>query len=131
MLQIYASRVAAEIERLKQEEALARQARVRLEVRGPTEVVRVLDLPAHRVLFCARDAGDEIAVAFLAFDERLRLINGVIKPGYERLKADLPPSAECLVDSHKAGRWRAGRPRAYRPHNHRSSSRLQGSVTRE
>ncbi|MCK6461427.1 MAG: hypothetical protein L6Q95_16220, partial [Planctomycetes bacterium] len=34
------------------------------------EVVRVLDVPAHRVLFAARAAGEEIAVAYLAFDER-------------------------------------------------------------
>jgi signal transduction histidine kinase len=34
------------------------------------DVVSVLDVPAHRVLFAARAAGDEIAVAYLAFDER-------------------------------------------------------------
>ncbi|MFI5403519.1 MAG: hypothetical protein ACHQ1G_11325, partial [Planctomycetota bacterium] len=34
------------------------------------EVLRALDVPAHRVLFAARGVGDEIAVAFLAFDER-------------------------------------------------------------
>ena len=35
--------------------------------------------------------------SFLAFDERLRLINGVIKPGYERLKADLQARSPRLV----------------------------------
>ncbi len=35
--------------------------------------------------------------SFLAFDERLRLINGVIKPGYERLKADLQAKSPRLV----------------------------------
>ena len=35
--------------------------------------------------------------AFLAFDERLRLINGVIKPGYERLKAELQAQSPRLV----------------------------------
>jgi adenosine deaminase len=35
--------------------------------------------------------------SFLAFDERLRLINGVIKPGYERLKADALARAPTLV----------------------------------
>jgi adenosine deaminase len=35
--------------------------------------------------------------SFLAFDERLRLINGVIKPGYERLKADALSRAPTLV----------------------------------
>jgi len=40
-------------------------------VRRGIGVVRVLDLPAHRVLFSAQPAGPEIAVAFLAFDEQL------------------------------------------------------------
>jgi adenosine deaminase len=35
--------------------------------------------------------------SFLAFDERLRLINGVIKPGYERLKADQQARSPKLV----------------------------------
>lgn len=35
--------------------------------------------------------------SFLAFDERLRLINGVIKPGYERLKADAQAQSPTLV----------------------------------
>jgi adenosine deaminase len=35
--------------------------------------------------------------SFLAFDQRLRLINGVIKPGYERLKADLQARSPTLV----------------------------------
>ncbi len=35
--------------------------------------------------------------SFLAFDERLRLINGVIKPGYERLKADVLAQSSTLV----------------------------------
>ncbi len=35
--------------------------------------------------------------SFLAFDERLRLINGVIKPGYERLKADVQAQSPRLV----------------------------------
>ncbi len=35
--------------------------------------------------------------SFLAFDERLRLINGVIKPGYERLKADVQARSPRLV----------------------------------
>jgi adenosine deaminase len=35
--------------------------------------------------------------SFLAFDERLRLINGVIKPGYERLKAEALAGAPTLV----------------------------------
>ena len=35
--------------------------------------------------------------SFLAFDERLRLINGVIKPGYERLKADALARSPTLV----------------------------------
>jgi adenosine deaminase len=35
--------------------------------------------------------------SFLAFDERLRLINGVIKPGYERLKAELLAQSPRLV----------------------------------
>jgi adenosine deaminase len=35
--------------------------------------------------------------SFLAFDERLRLINGVIKPGFERLKADVLARAPTLV----------------------------------
>jgi adenosine deaminase len=35
--------------------------------------------------------------SFLAFDERLRLINGVIKPGYERLKADIQAQSPRLV----------------------------------
>ncbi len=34
------------------------------------DVLRTLDVPAHRVLFAARGVGEEIAVAFLAFDER-------------------------------------------------------------
>ncbi len=35
--------------------------------------------------------------SFLAFDERLRLINGVIKPGYERLKAEALAQSSTLV----------------------------------
>ena len=35
--------------------------------------------------------------SFLAFDERLRLINGVIKPGYERLKAEVQSRSPRLV----------------------------------
>lgn len=35
--------------------------------------------------------------SFLAFDERLRLINGVIKPGYERLMADAQAQSPTLV----------------------------------
>jgi hypothetical protein len=35
--------------------------------------------------------------SFLAFDERLRLINGVIKPGYERLKAEQLAQSPTLV----------------------------------
>jgi adenosine deaminase len=35
--------------------------------------------------------------SFLAFDERLRLINGVIKPGYERLKAEVQAQSPRLV----------------------------------
>lgn len=35
--------------------------------------------------------------SFLAFDERLRLINGVIKPGYERLKAEALAQSPTLV----------------------------------
>jgi adenosine deaminase len=35
--------------------------------------------------------------SFLAFDERLRLINGVIKPGYERLKAEIQAQSPRLV----------------------------------
>jgi adenosine deaminase len=35
--------------------------------------------------------------SFLAFDERLRLINGVIKPGYERLKAEDQAKSPTLV----------------------------------
>ena len=35
--------------------------------------------------------------SFLAFDERLRLINGVIKPGYERIKAELQAQSPRLV----------------------------------
>ena len=35
--------------------------------------------------------------SFLAFDERLRLINGVIKPGYERLKAEVQARSPRLV----------------------------------
>jgi adenosine deaminase len=35
--------------------------------------------------------------SFLAFDERLRLINGVIKPGYERLKAEVLAQSPTLV----------------------------------
>jgi adenosine deaminase len=35
--------------------------------------------------------------SFLAFDERLRLINGVIKPGYERLKAEEQAKSPTLV----------------------------------
>jgi len=35
--------------------------------------------------------------SFLAFDERLRLINGVIKPGFERLKAEVLARAPTLV----------------------------------
>jgi adenosine deaminase len=35
--------------------------------------------------------------SFLAFDERLRLINGVIKPGYERLKAEQLARSPTLV----------------------------------
>lgn len=35
--------------------------------------------------------------SFLAFDERLRLINGVIKPGYERLKAEVQSHSPRLV----------------------------------
>jgi adenosine deaminase len=35
--------------------------------------------------------------SFLAFDERLRLINGVIKPGYERLKAEELARSPTLV----------------------------------
>jgi len=39
-------------------------------VRPGIDVVGVLDVPAHRVLYAARAAGEEIAVAYLAFDER-------------------------------------------------------------
>jgi adenosine deaminase len=35
--------------------------------------------------------------SFLSFDQRLRLINGVIKPGYERLMAEQAASAPTLV----------------------------------
>ena len=35
--------------------------------------------------------------SFLAFDERLRLINGVIKPGFERLKAEALARAPTVV----------------------------------
>jgi adenosine deaminase len=35
--------------------------------------------------------------SFLAFDERLRLINGVIKPGYERLMAEEQAKSPTLV----------------------------------
>jgi adenosine deaminase len=35
--------------------------------------------------------------SFLAFDERLRLINGVIKPGFERIKADVQAQSPRLV----------------------------------
>ena len=35
--------------------------------------------------------------SFLAFDERLRLINGVIKPGYERLMAEAQANSPTLV----------------------------------
>jgi adenosine deaminase len=35
--------------------------------------------------------------SFLAFDERLRLINGVIKPGYERLMAEVQARSPRLV----------------------------------
>jgi adenosine deaminase len=35
--------------------------------------------------------------SFLSFDQRLRLINGVIKPGYERLLAEQAASAPTLV----------------------------------
>ncbi len=35
--------------------------------------------------------------SFLAFDERLRLINGVIKPGYERIKAEIQARSPRLV----------------------------------
>jgi adenosine deaminase len=35
--------------------------------------------------------------SFLAFDERLRLINGVIKPGYERLMADALARSPTIV----------------------------------
>jgi adenosine deaminase len=35
--------------------------------------------------------------SFLAFDERLRLINGVIKPGYERLMADALAKSPTIV----------------------------------
>ncbi len=35
--------------------------------------------------------------SFVAFDERLRLINGVIKPGYERLKAEAQAQSPTLV----------------------------------
>jgi adenosine deaminase len=35
--------------------------------------------------------------SFLAFDERLRLINGVIKPGYERIMAELQARSPRLV----------------------------------
>jgi len=39
-------------------------------VQAGVERVDILDLPAHRVLFAARPAGGEIAVALLAFDDR-------------------------------------------------------------
>ncbi|MHC4818864.1 MAG: hypothetical protein ACYTF8_12495, partial [Planctomycetota bacterium] len=39
-------------------------------VQRGAERVDILDLPAHRVLLAARPAGKEIAVAFLAFDDR-------------------------------------------------------------
>jgi hypothetical protein len=35
--------------------------------------------------------------SFLSFDERLLLINGVIKPGYERLMAQEAAAAPTLV----------------------------------
>ncbi len=35
--------------------------------------------------------------SFAPFDERLRLINGVIKPGYERIKADVQAQSPTLV----------------------------------
>ena len=35
--------------------------------------------------------------SFLAFDQRLRIINGVIKPGYARLMAEAQAAAPTLV----------------------------------
>jgi len=40
------------------------------DVKNGIEMVNVIDHPAHRVLYAARPAGDEIAVAYFVFDER-------------------------------------------------------------
>lgn len=58
------------------------------------ELVRAFDIGLDEMQWLSLNA---MKSSFLAFDERLRLINGVIKPGYERLKADAVASSPKLV----------------------------------
>ncbi len=57
-------------------------------------LVRVFDVSLDEMQWLSTNA---MKSSFLAFDERLRLINGVIKPGYERLKADVQAQSPRLV----------------------------------
>jgi adenosine deaminase len=54
----------------------------------------VFDLPLDELQWLTTNA---MKSSFLAFDDRLRLINGVIKPGYERVKAELQARSPTLV----------------------------------
>ena len=86
---------------------LLRRLRYRVTVNTDNRLMSGVDL-SHEfgALITAFDIGlDEMQwlttnamkSSFLAFDERLRLINGVIKPGYERIKADLQSRSPRLV----------------------------------
>ncbi len=57
-------------------------------------LMRVFDISLDEMQWLSTNA---MKSSFLAFDERLRLINGVIKPGYERLKADVQAQSPRLV----------------------------------
>jgi signal transduction histidine kinase len=71
------------------------------------DVLRALDVPAHRVLFAARGVGDEIAVAFLAFDERFPSPRD-----FGREVADAAGLAQVRIRSHAPrGAEADGRPR--------------------
>ncbi len=57
-------------------------------------LMRTFDLSLDEMQWLSTNA---MKSSFLAFDERLRLINGVIKPGYDRLKADIQAQSPRLV----------------------------------
>jgi adenosine deaminase len=86
---------------------LLRRLRYRVTVNTDNRLMSGVSLSDEfRALTAAFDIGlDEMQwlstnamkSSFLAFDERLRLINGVIKPGYERLMAEQQARSSTLV----------------------------------